>query len=343
MKVRHATDMDKESWDTYVIAHADATFYHQYDWRTAITQNYSLVTHYLLAEDAERIVGILPLAEIRPFTGRRVLISLPFANYGGVLADSAEAATCLLDKAETLVNSRKLAYLEMKQNQPLDHPGLKDKLHYFSLVLALSDDPEIVWKEKLNTKVRNQVRKAQKSGLSCDAGSQYMQDFIAVYQKNMRDLGTPTHKRCWYETLARLFPGNVEFVVVTHAGSIIAAALLLRFKKTLIFHSAASNKKHLHLCPNNMVYWKSIELACLQGYERLDFGRSRENSGTFHFKRQWGAEPEQTYYQYFLMWTPTMQSMPRQLPYGSVSPCRWQTYSAPSCEAASRPDRKPSK
>jgi hypothetical protein len=36
------------------------------------------------------------------------------------------------------------------------------------------------------------------------------------------------------------------------------------------------------------------------GYQIFDFGRSREGTGPYHFKRHWGFEPEALPYQYIL-------------------------------------------
>lgn len=36
------------------------------------------------------------------------------------------------------------------------------------------------------------------------------------------------------------------------------------------------------------------------GYKIFDFGRSKQETGPFHFKRHWGFEPQALPYQYFL-------------------------------------------
>ena len=52
------------------------------------------------------------------------------------------------------------------------------------------------------------------------------------------------------------------------------------------------------MAPNNLLYWTVIQQAIGQGAQRLDFGRSTPNEGTFHFKRQWGAEPQALCWEY---------------------------------------------
>jgi CelD/BcsL family acetyltransferase involved in cellulose biosynthesis len=38
-----------------------------------------------------------------------------------------------------------------------------------------------------------------------------------------------------------------------------------------------------------LLYWETIRAACRDGFGRFDFGRSTRRSGTYAFKRQWGA------------------------------------------------------
>jgi hypothetical protein len=48
------------------------------------------------------------------------------------------------------------------------------------------------------------------------------------------------------------------------------------------------------------MYWAIIQEAISQGRRTLDFGRSSPNDGTYHFKEQWGAAPEQLWWEYKL-------------------------------------------
>jgi serine/alanine adding enzyme len=49
-----------------------------------------------------------------------------------------------------------------------------------------------------------------------------------------------------------------------------------------------------------MLYWEAIQFAIRNGFNKFDFGRSTPNEGTYSFKRQWGAQPVQLYWQYLM-------------------------------------------
>jgi hypothetical protein len=44
------------------------------------------------------------------------------------------------------------------------------------------------------------------------------------------------------------------------------------------------------------MYWETIRAACAERFERFDFGRSSRDSGTYRFKRQWGAVDSPLYW-----------------------------------------------
>ena len=87
--VRPATPSDAAEWDAFVERCADATFFHRFGWREIIDDIFRHRSHYLVAERAGSIAGILPLAEVRSRMFGHSLSSLPFCVYGGPAADDA--------------------------------------------------------------------------------------------------------------------------------------------------------------------------------------------------------------------------------------------------------------
>ena len=48
------------------------------------------------------------------------------------------------------------------------------------------------------------------------------------------------------------------------------------------------------------LYWEVLQRAIRDGFRYFDFGRSTRDAGTYRFKRQWGAQPLQLYWHYWL-------------------------------------------
>jgi len=298
MRITVANEDRADAWDAYVQRAGGATFYHCYAWKKAMQGAYGLKAFYFMAEDGDSVRGILPLAVVPQWRGCGVLVSTPYANYGGVVADCTEARVMLTEAALGALDESGCDYLEMKQFDSDPAPGWIERLDYHALVLPLAPDPEQIWTQQLNTKVRNQTRKAMKQGFNVSIGPEYMPDFLRVYRRNLRDLGTPPHSARWYRELEELLGDRLTVIVAYLDGHPVAGAWLFCFRDTVFLHAAASLKSVQGMCPNNLVYWKAIEWAALAGYGYMDFCRSRVDAGSYHFKQQWGAEPRQIYYRY---------------------------------------------
>jgi FemAB-related protein (PEP-CTERM system-associated) len=231
----------------------------------------------------------------------RYLVSLPYLNTNGVMADDDAAARTLIDDAVGLADSLKVKHLELRHEAPAEHPALSAKMTSKAhMRLELPDFPGPLW-EGLPAKVRNQVRKGEKSGLTGHwGGVELLDEFYAIFCRNMRDLGTPVYGRTLFAQALRAFPGAAELCVVRHQGKAVSAALLLHGKGVTEIPSASCLREANVYCANMFMYWQMIERTILRGQGVFDFGRCTVDGGPYKFKRQWGAAPTPATWQYYL-------------------------------------------
>jgi FemAB-related protein (PEP-CTERM system-associated) len=242
---------------------------------------------------------VLPLVMIDSWIFGRALFSLPFVNYGGIVATGEEAAGALLAEAQRVMAERRCAHLELRHTAR-QFPGLPCRRHKVAMVLPLPADAERMW-EGLDRKVRNQIRKAQKSELTAESGGiELLDEFYAVFARNMRDLGTPVYSRRLFAEVLTTFPAQTAIHVIRRSGTAIAAGLTHRTRLTVEVPWASSLREHNALCPNHLLYWSIIERAIAERCTALDFGRSTPDEGTFKFKQQWGAQPSPFHWEYHL-------------------------------------------
>ena len=123
----------------------------------------------------------------------------------------------------------------------------------------------------------------------------------------MRDLGTPFHRADFYQNIAEELPNQLDILMARHGDRYIGAILTISFKDTVYWLSGAGLHEYKGLAPMSLLLWEAIHSACEHGFTYFDFGRSRWESGTFHFKRKWGAQPMQLFYEYYL---PTKETLP---------------------------------
>jgi serine/alanine adding enzyme len=100
------------------------------------------------------------------------------------------------------------------------------------------------------------------------------------------------HARGFFQAVLDGFGDQALIAIVRKDAQPIGGLIALTFKNSLIVPWASSLRQYLSLCPNMLLYWETLRSACLEGFQRFDFGRSSRNSGTYRFKRQWGAVEE---------------------------------------------------
>ena len=293
-------DVDKASWDSFVQCAEDATAYHQFGWNTLIAKCFGHQCHYLAAmDDQGQWQGILPLVHMQSRIFGNFLVSVPFVNYGGLLHKTDTAAALLLDEAERIRQSCGATHVELRHaSHCVEH--LPTKQHKVSMVLDLASDVDAQWKA-FNAKLRNQIRKAEKSGLQFVIGHLDLLDgFYEVFARNMRDLGTPVYGKEFFYNVLETFQDTTRILAVRHEGKVIGAGIVLWFRDTLEMPWASSIRDYRELCPNNMLYWEAIRFAIERGFRKFDFGRSTPHEGTYNFKKQWGSLPVQLHWQYLM-------------------------------------------
>jgi FemAB-related protein (PEP-CTERM system-associated) len=261
-------------------------------WLTVLERGLGHTPYCLEVVEEGKTRGLLPLAYVHSLLFGRFLVSLPYLNYGGVRADDELAAARLIDGAVELADRLRVRYLELRHEVAASHPKLvparANKVH---MRLSLPETPGRLW-DQLAAKVRNQVRKGQKSGLTVAWGAHdLLFEFHAVFSENMRDLGTPTYGRKLFRAVLDQFPGRAELCVVRAERQPVATGLLLHGWGVSEVPSASSLRSHNHACANMLLYWNLLERSVGRGQTVFDFGRSTEDGPTFRFKKQWGAAP----------------------------------------------------
>ena len=292
-------DVTESEWDRFVARHPHASPYHVWRWRQVFERAFGHETVYLAARDHGSIVAVLPLVIFNSRIFGRFAVSLPFVNYGGVLARDHASAVFLLQQGSALAAERRLAHVELRHTAR-QFPDLEARTHKVGMLLRLERDTAKAW-ESLDRKVRNHVRKAQKSQLTSRVGGAELLDrFYGVFARNMRDLGTPVYSRRFFAEVLAAFPDTARVFLVDSGDVTVAGAITLSHRDTLDNPWASSLREYRSLAPNTLMYWRMVEHAIETRHSVFDFGRSTPGEGTFQFKQQWGAEPTPLNWEYVL-------------------------------------------
>ena len=263
-------------------------------WLALTETTYGVVRDAWIAEEAGLVRGVLPLFTKRRFGRPPVLFSPP----GGLLAADPDAAGALLAAAGDAVARHAAAYLELR-DQRVRWPDLATSTEHCTHELALAGEPDTQWRA-FDPKLRNQIRKAQRAGFTVHWGAEQLGAFCRVMLENMRDLGTPMRTEPYFRRALDALGERAAVLVIARDREPVGAMFLAFHRGAAIDLWASSLRRHFVHCPNQMLYWAAIQEAIRRGARVFDFGRSQWNTGTYHFKEQWGAHAVPLFYQYLL-------------------------------------------
>jgi serine/alanine adding enzyme len=297
--VTRAELSDANDWNAFVESHPDATGYHLWTWRRVFEAGLGHRCPYLIARRGRRIVGVLPLVEVRSRLFGTALSSLPYVNYGGLLAIDADVNAALAASAAALATDRACSCVLFRHRSRL-LPDRPVRTHKVTMLLELPASVDDLW-NGLDRKVRNQIRKAEKSGVAVASGGvELLDEFYRIFAVNMRDLGTPVYGRALFRSILEQFPADARLHLARLNGEPIAGALSYAFRNWIEVPSASSLRAHRSLCPNHLLYWSVLREAIGERRVVFDFGRSTPQDGTYQFKEQWGARPLELPWEYML-------------------------------------------
>lgn len=298
MQIRQWNIADRVAWDAYVLSHPEALAYHRWAWQQAVNEAYGFEIRSLVAEIDGRLCGVLPLIEFKvPLCGR-ALVSLPYCDAGGTLADSAEITQGLLTAALGLATESGIKTLEIRSPQTPPGECSADRSQKVRMLLPLPKSGEALL-AGLKAKLRSQANKPLRDGLRVRLGSlELVPDFYRVFAQNMRDLGSPVHSLGWVEAIVGYFGDSARVVVVdTPTGEPAAGGILLLHGGKAVVPWASSLRRFNQLNPNMLLYRTLLTTAADSGCDQFDFGRSTPGEGTWKFKQQWGAQPVPLHWQ----------------------------------------------
>lgn len=295
LRTKQAELKDQLRWDEYVLSNTESSPYHLWAWRKSIEQTYGHKAFYYYIEDEEEIVGILPLINLRFHSLLNELTGLPFCDVGNIIANSKNVQDRLLEKViEAIKNTeaRKCSFRgELSYSIPPESKLFAEATRKVRMLLPLPISSEILLKG-FKSKLRSQIRKALKNGVRFEwAGPEGVDDFYAVYCRNMRDLGSPAHSKQWFSSVMTNYEKRARIGLARYKGQCIGAGLILSTGYLTAIPWASTLRGYNRLSPNMLLYWNFLEFSSDNGCRCFDFGRSTEGEGTYKFKKQWGALP----------------------------------------------------
>jgi FemAB-related protein (PEP-CTERM system-associated) len=296
--INKVSNNQQQAWDNYVNRHPEGTFFHLFGWKLVIEQAYSHETCYLVANQGERIVGVLPLGHINSRLFGNALISNPFCVYGGAIADNDAVRGQLETAAEQEALKRNVDFLELRNLRITQKDWLVKEL-YYTFRKEIDQDPEVNM-NAIPRKQRAMVRKGIKAGLSSHIEEE-IDTFFKIYSTSVRNHGTPVFPKKYFRLLKHVFGDQCEVRVVNSGDESISTVMSFYFRDEVLPYYGGGLPVARSVKAFDYMYWDLMQTVCQRGIRIYDYGRSKKGTGSYSFKKNWGFVPKPLPYQYRLV------------------------------------------
>lgn len=291
-----------QEWDHYVKDHHQGSFFHLSQWQQVISQSFNHPCYFLYIHCNDTIVGVLPLVEVKSQLFGHALISTPFCVYGGAIADSPEHVRLLEQEACFLAEQLAVDYLELRYREQQDSTlQLKQAHSAFGCPIPDSDEQILA---SIKKKQRAVVRHSHNNGLICSiaSGKNNLDIFYNILSESYRNLGTPIFSKKYFENLLLCFDNYIDIVVIRDQSDQPSSAVLnFYFKDQVLPYYGGGTSESRAVKSADYMYYQVMCHARKKGLSWYDFGRSKNNSGAYNYKKNWGMKAKPLFYYYYLV------------------------------------------
>lgn len=292
------TDEGHAAWDAFVETCDEASFFHRAGWRNVIRRSFGQRPRYFYAARGGKIVGLMPLVEMKSRLFGHALISNAFCVCGGPIATDEGARNALTAHAEQLLRECGADYLEVRcPVRPIEGWTTRDNLYAaFSKEMAGDEAANLT---QIPRKQRAVVRKALESGMTYDLDPT-TDRLHRLYAISVRNLGTPVFGKSYFANLLSEFADDCDVLTVSDNGAPLASVLSFYFKGSVMPFYTGSSPLARGRGANDLMYWRLMRHAVARGCTVFDFGRSKVGTGPYNFKKNWGFEPSPITHQFLM-------------------------------------------
>ena len=290
MKIELAVDKDISQWNGFCEKQVNLPPLSRFEWKDILENSYGVKVFPIMAvDDQDHVCGILPVYEIKDYSGRSNIYSTKF----GLVADNIQVADSLVEFANHLAQERNAVKMTLSSGYgPYELKGCHTIAKTVTLDILPSENE--MWKN-IRGKARNMVKKAMKDGITVEQGISNLEEFYSVYSSRMLQKGVRIHSLNYFNNIAKHLGEQTQLFVARKSGEIIGGMFLIYSGDSGAYLYGGSMVDR-GTSPNQLMLWEMVCFCISKGIKFLDLGESIEGSGVYNFKIWFGGIPEDIYY-----------------------------------------------
>lgn len=305
IEIVQLSDSFNGAYEEFIRSRPDSNVYHTLEWKRLIEEVYSFNSHYFLALEEHKVVGVLPLFYANTLVKGRRYSSIPFSHHVPLLADSEVVRSQLLSKLFDLMQTYRVPQSELRNDFQIKDSRVTSYSQNFSTSIDLKLTEEKLWGGLNKSSIQRSIKKAIKSDLEIDS-SNTLEEYRSFYELQAitrKKQGAPMYSYSLFEGLANICaPKGYSRCYLARCGKKpVAGLIVLSFGTTAIYGYGGSldNPDYLAMRPNHLLMWNAILDAKNSNYATFDMGSTPEKHDTLlRYKRGWGGATERLFYSY---------------------------------------------
>lgn len=288
-------------WNGFLKGFPNARVVHRAEWAAIFRDGLGHQPKFLEASEGGRIVGVMPLVFMQSLLFGRFLVSSPYVNVGGPVAENDRIEHTLISKAVELADELDVDRLELRNEKEIDHPALTVRRTDKKIMLRPLPATTEVLLKSYGSLFRSKVLRGERNGVEFSFGGlELLDDFYDVFAVNMRDLGTPVFGKSLFRSILKELHSDAELCIGRLEGKAVSGGLIWHGSEGTEVPSSSTLRTVSRTGANMSLFGQLLKRAVERGSRRLDFGRSSEGTGTYEFKTNWGAVPHPSVWQSYV-------------------------------------------
>jgi hypothetical protein len=283
--------IDHPGWDEMLSSDDGYTFFHTSVWAKVLSETYSYRPVYFTLLDDNRLLGLIPMMEVRSILGTRRGVSLPFTDYCDPVISSEFEMQDIIDVIKEYGHQRGWESIEFRGGGFPD--ATTKSASFYRHILTLDPDIEQLF-SRLKSNTRRNIRKAVREGIRVEivTSVQAVDEYYRLHCMTRKRHGVPPQPHSFFRKIhEHIIAKNLGFVILAYyEKTAVAGSIFFGFKDKAIYKFGASDIANQHLRPADLVMWEGIKWYAQNGYRSFCFGRTAmDNTGLRQFKSRWDA------------------------------------------------------
>jgi hypothetical protein len=297
MKTEIINSNRRNDWEQFIRENPHSIAWQSYDWSILLKKHYPMEFYPVAAYDGGKIRGILPLYRVKTSSRRNILMSVPYAVAGGIVADNKEAASALLNFAVDMSKKLSPCTITLKQYKVKMNGNLTTDDNYYNRELDMTEDINGIWDRIAETN-RQYIEDAEKYNPGLEHPSVEVNIFFRLLLSHNHHRGIPCVSKKWIEDLITF--GMYSIALMRHNNTVVAGTMIKEFKDTVSFPFTCipdmSVKSRMFAYS---LYWNLINKFAADGKRIFHSGRIPVTDEADDYRLGWGGTKHSYYYQYY--------------------------------------------